>query len=86
MLRVRLAPEEATTTQQLLKELGATTEIPPQLRDAADVYAAEVHSTMRRRDLQRIAWLLRSACEEHHLPRVQQRTVRRWAAYLEGRI
>jgi hypothetical protein len=84
MLRVRLATQETTTTLQLLRDLEAA-DMPPRLRDAAGIYAAEIRPVMRRRDLQRIAWLLRSASREH-LPAEQKRTVGRWAAYLEGRI
>jgi hypothetical protein len=84
MLKIRLAPQETTTTLQLLRDLEAA-EMPPQLRDTAGAYAAGLGPIMRRRDLQRIAWLLRSASRER-LPEEQKRSVRRWAAYLEGRI
>ena len=86
MIDMVIGRDDATTVCGLLHDIGRGSGGPPELRNAAIYWAAEVGPDMERGDLQTVAWLLRDASASGQVPQVRRDQARYWAAYLEGRM
>jgi hypothetical protein len=85
MRRSVLAPDDAFTIGELLREIATNRGTPEELRDAAIYWSAAIDPDMERADLQTVAWLLRDASTQRRIPAAKRNRARYWAAYLEGR-
>jgi uncharacterized protein (UPF0147 family) len=85
MAKVGITEEEVGLVARLLQDIEAGADVPNNLRANAALWAVRMEPSMDRRDLQRVAWLLKSASKTG-MPRGERRRARRWAAQLQARI
>jgi hypothetical protein len=86
MGKVRIGAEDAANVEQLLQQIGQHRGFPADIRRSASRWNGHVNQKMDRREVQRIAWLLRDASDRRGAPSAERRVARQWASYLEGRI
>jgi hypothetical protein len=86
MGKVRIGANDASSVEQLLQQIGQHFGFPADIRRSANRWNGHVAQKMDRRDVQRIAWLLRDASDRKGAPSAECRVARQWASYLEGRI
>jgi hypothetical protein len=86
MGRVSIGMTGAATVSRLLGEISAGGGVSDDLRDRANYLALSVQRRMDRRDVEMIAWVLRSASVSHGIPTAKQKRAHDWASYLEGRL
>ena len=86
MGKVRIGADDAASVEQLLQQIGHHREFPADIRRSANRWNGQVDEKMDRRDVQRIAWLLRDASDRRGAPSAERSVARQWASYLEGRI
>jgi uncharacterized protein (UPF0147 family) len=80
-----IGPDDATTVSQLLTDIGRGSEVPSDIRAAAQFWSSEVNPEMDRVDLQTVGWLLRDAAAQRKVAPANRDRARYWAAYIEGR-
>jgi hypothetical protein len=85
MAKVRIGERDAAQVGGLLREIGRARGFPDDIKHSARHWTGRFSRTMDRRDLQRVAWLLRDASSRAG-PAEQREAARQWAAYLEGSI
>lgn len=86
MGNVRIGMTGASTVSRLLCEIGAGRGVSDDLREHANYWVPSVQRKMDRRDVEMVAWLLRSASLSRGVPAKKRERAQYWAGYLESRL
>jgi uncharacterized protein (UPF0147 family) len=86
MAKVEITTEEVNLVSEVLRGIGTGDKVPGNLRANASMWADRMEPTMDRRDLERVAGLLRSVSKSGGVARPERRSARRWAAHIRARI